>query len=94
MCGPTAAFPELAQEISLQDEYPILFLSEESVAHIENATRDYVGQQGVDARWKDDKLAIERLVLPPSVGLLCGAGSGSHMRTDCSLYSDSGRTSF
>jgi len=35
-------------------------LSEESVDAAETEVRKYVGTQGVEERWKDDKLVIER----------------------------------
>jgi hypothetical protein len=60
MCLPTTAFPELKATVSYQDAYPLLILSEESVKEVERRVKDYVGVQGIDERWKDQSLVIER----------------------------------
>jgi hypothetical protein len=39
-----------------------MILSEESVEAAEKEVRKYVGVQGVEEKWKDDKLVIERYV--------------------------------
>lgn len=44
-----------------------MVLSEESAALIEQQVRGHVGMQGVDERWKTEKLVIERRVLPLAV---------------------------
>ena len=38
----------------------MLVLSEESVAAAEEEVRRYVGVQGVEERWREDKLVVER----------------------------------
>jgi uncharacterized protein YcbX len=62
ICHPTQIFPALEASISYQDGYPLLFLSEESVEEVERQLRGHVGTQGIEERWKKDKLAIERAV--------------------------------
>jgi len=71
VCDPTQTFPALDATISYQDGYPLLFLSEESVEEVERELRGYVGVQGIDERWKEDKLVIERF--RPNI-ILKGAG--------------------
>ena len=61
-CPKTTAFPELKASAVFQDAYPILFLSEESMSVIETEMRGHIGTQGVEERWKTDRLVIERLV--------------------------------
>jgi hypothetical protein len=63
ICEPTFDFPSLDASLRYQDGYPLLVLSEESVDAAETEVRKYVGTQGVEERWKDDKLVIERWVL-------------------------------
>jgi len=70
-CRPTQTFPALEATISYQDGYPLLFLSEESVDEVERQVRGYVGVQGIEERWKEDKLVIERF--RPNI-ILKGAG--------------------
>jgi len=60
ICVPTLDFPNLDASLRYQDGYPLLILSEESVEAAEKEVRKYVGTQGVEARWNDDKLVIER----------------------------------
>ena len=67
-CNPTQTFPALVATVSYQDGYPLLFLSEESVAEVERQLKGYVGVQGIEERWKEDKLVIERSV-PHSIGV-------------------------
>lgn len=62
-CAPTAAFPELKATAVYQDGYPLLVLSEESMNVLEDELRNQVGKQGVDERWRTDRLMIERSVL-------------------------------
>jgi hypothetical protein len=71
VCKPTQTFPALDATISYQDGYPLLFLSEESVAEVERQLRGYVGVQGVEERWREDNLVIERF--RPNI-ILKGAG--------------------
>lgn len=61
-CDPTFDFPKLESSLVFQDGYPLLLLSEESVQVAENEVRKYIGVQGVEERWKEDSLVIERLV--------------------------------
>jgi len=59
-CDPTLMFPALEATIRYQDGYPLLVLSEESVAEVERQVKGYVGMHGIEERWKEDKLEIER----------------------------------
>lgn len=60
ICNPTFDFPNLDASLWYQDGYPLLVLSEESVKAAETETRKYVGVQGVEEKWRDDDLVIER----------------------------------
>ena len=60
ICQPTFDFPNLDASLWYQDGYPLLVLSEESVAAAEEEVRRYVGVQGVEERWREDKLVVER----------------------------------
>lgn len=40
--------------------YPMLILSEENVQAVEEEVRPLVGTQGIDGRWGDAKIMIER----------------------------------
>lgn len=62
MCDPTHDFPGLDASVWYQDGYPLLLLSEESVKAAEIETRKYVGVQGVEEKWANDDLVIERYV--------------------------------
>jgi hypothetical protein len=62
ICKPTLDFPNLDASLRYQDGYPLLLLSEESVEAAEAEVRKYVGTQGVEEKWKDDRLVIERWV--------------------------------
>jgi hypothetical protein len=68
-CNPTFAFPQLQSTIAYQDGYPMLFLSEETVEEVERQVRNYVGVQGVEERWRDDRLVIERQAFNSGVSL-------------------------
>ncbi|KII93282.1 hypothetical protein PLICRDRAFT_35477 [Plicaturopsis crispa FD-325 SS-3] len=59
-CDPTAAFPDLKATVKYQDGYPLLILSEESLAAVESKIRPLVGVQGIADKWKDETLKIER----------------------------------
>lgn len=59
---PTSDFPNLQATAKYQDMYPLLVLSEESTDLIEKELQGYVGTQGIEERWKTDKVVIERLV--------------------------------
>lgn len=67
ICAPTFDFPNLDASLWYQDGYPLLVLSEESVAAAEQEVRAYVGVQGVEEKWREDKLVIERYMglIPP-----------------------------
>lgn len=60
VCAPTDAYPNLKSSCVFQDGYPLLVLSEEGLDDIERELREHVGTQGIDPRWKDAKLAVER----------------------------------
>lgn len=78
-CVPTLDFPNLDANLHYQDGYPLLILSEESVEAAEREVRDYVGVQGVEEKWKDDKLVVERWAEYSSELRLAG------LLNDCSL---------
>ncbi|KAK7040164.1 hypothetical protein VNI00_009970 [Paramarasmius palmivorus] len=59
-CIPSTNFPELDATAVYQDLYPLLFLSEESMLEIEKELRPRVGTQGIDERWKTEKVTVER----------------------------------
>lgn len=65
-CDPTPVFPDLKATAVFQDGYPLLVASEESLLAVETELRGHVGKQGVDERWKSDRLVIERSVLGDS----------------------------
>ncbi|KAI5830595.1 hypothetical protein K523DRAFT_239506 [Schizophyllum commune Tattone D] len=60
LLAPTDAFPNLKGSCVFQDGYPLLVLSEEGLDDIERELRENVGSQGIDPRWKEAKLAVER----------------------------------
>ncbi|KAH7916392.1 hypothetical protein BJ138DRAFT_1075230 [Hygrophoropsis aurantiaca] len=60
ICPPTLRFPKLEAPSYFQDGYPLLVVSEESVAALQDRIRGMVGVQGVDEKWSSDKLLIER----------------------------------
>ncbi|KAF8913229.1 hypothetical protein CPB84DRAFT_1820649 [Gymnopilus junonius] len=57
---PTASFPQLNATAKFQDMYPLLVLSEESTDAVERELRGHVGKQGIEERWSQDKILIER----------------------------------
>ncbi|KAJ7269364.1 hypothetical protein B0H12DRAFT_34540 [Mycena haematopus] len=57
---PTPAHPKLKATAVFQDCYPLMVLSQESMARIEEELRGHVGEQGIDQRWRDESLVIER----------------------------------
>lgn len=59
---PTTSFPELDATAKYQDMYPLLILSEESTDAVEHELRGHVGKQGIEERWSQDKITIERCV--------------------------------
>lgn len=60
MCRPTPRFPDLEAPSQFQDGYPVLVVSEESVAAVQDQVRDMVGVQGVGEKWAWQALPIER----------------------------------
>ncbi|KAJ7070680.1 hypothetical protein C8F01DRAFT_975612 [Mycena amicta] len=60
-CEPTATHPDLNANAVFQDCYPLMILSEESTMRIEEELRsNHIGKQGVEERWRTEKLVIER----------------------------------
>ncbi|KAJ7897249.1 MOSC N-terminal beta barrel domain-containing protein [Mycena olivaceomarginata] len=57
---PTPTHPKLEATAVFQDCYPLMVLSQESTARIEEELRGHVGKQGIDERWSTEKLVIER----------------------------------
>jgi len=56
----TPAFPELKATSVFQDMYPLLLVSEESVADVERETRKRVGEIGVEERWAEERMQARR----------------------------------
>ncbi|KAL0569658.1 hypothetical protein V5O48_012301 [Marasmius crinis-equi] len=59
-CLPSTNYPKLDATAVYQDLYPLLFLSEEGMAEIDEETRSRVGTQKIEERWKTDKVVVER----------------------------------
>lgn len=57
---PTYEFPDLKAFAHYQDMYPMMVLSEENLQAVEEQMKPLVGTQGIDRRWEDDKVKIER----------------------------------
>jgi len=70
-CQPTSEFPDLQATAVYQDGYPLLVASEESLLAIQERVKGEVGVQGVEDRWKNDELVMERF--RPNI-VLRGAG--------------------
>lgn len=60
ICPPTHRFPKLDAPSYFQDGYPLLVVSEESVAAMQERIRGMVGLQGVEEKWFSDTLQVER----------------------------------
>ena len=60
ICPPTSRFPELGAPSYFQDAYPLLVVSEESVAAVQEQIREMVGVQGVEEKWANETLQVER----------------------------------
>ena len=60
ICPPTQRFPNLDAPSYFQDGYPLLVVSEESVAAVQEQIRGMVGVQGVEEKWSNDILQVER----------------------------------
>jgi hypothetical protein len=56
----THDFPDLKATAHFQDMYPLLILSEENVEAVEQQIRPLVGTQGVEQRWENAEVMIER----------------------------------
>ena len=63
LADPTPSFPDLKVTVKIQDMYPLLVLSEESTEMVDAQVQNYIGTQGIDERWREEKVAIERYVL-------------------------------
>lgn len=59
---PTTQFPELKASAHYQDMYPLMCLSEEGMAQIEEKLRPLVGKLSIEEVWRDAKVVIERCV--------------------------------
>ncbi|KAF9257079.1 hypothetical protein L218DRAFT_910811 [Marasmius fiardii PR-910] len=59
-CLPSTNFPDFISTALYQDMYPLLFLSEESMAEVDREVQSRVGTSQIDERWNTDKVAIER----------------------------------
>ncbi|EKM77780.1 hypothetical protein AGABI1DRAFT_115040 [Agaricus bisporus var. burnettii JB137-S8] len=56
----TYEFPDLKSFAHYQDMYPMMMLSEENLAVVEEEARPLVGKQGVGEKWKDATVKVER----------------------------------
>ncbi|KAG2070933.1 hypothetical protein BDR04DRAFT_1099163 [Suillus decipiens] len=72
ICPPTLRFPDLDAPSYFQDGYPLMLLSEESVAAMQDRTRGMVGMQGIAEKWSSDTLQVERF--RPNI-VIKGAGA-------------------
>lgn len=57
---PTPEFPDLDSTTAFQDGYPLLVLSEESTVSVDEYTQKHIGTQGIEEKWRTDKVTIER----------------------------------
>ncbi|KAG2136504.1 uncharacterized protein EDB93DRAFT_1242371 [Suillus bovinus] len=71
-CPPTVRFPDLDAPSYFQDSYPLLVVSEESVAAVEKLIQGMVGMQGIEEKWSSDTLQVERF--RPNI-VIKGAGA-------------------
>lgn len=60
ICPPTQRFPDLDAPSYFQDGYPLMILSEESVEAMQERVRGMVGMQGIEEKWSNDALQVER----------------------------------
>lgn len=72
ICPPTIRFPNLDAPSYFQDGYPLLIVSEESVAAAQEHIRGMVGTQGIEEKWSSDTLQVERF--RPNI-VIKGAGA-------------------
>jgi uncharacterized protein len=70
-CDPSFAFPDLKATLELQDGYPLLVATEESLKETVDAVRGMVGQKGVSEEWKEKELPMRRYA-DHSYSLLAG----------------------
>jgi hypothetical protein len=56
----THGFPDLKAFSNFQDMYPMMMLSEENLAAVEEEARPLAGKQDIDERWNDATLKVER----------------------------------
>jgi len=68
---PTFEFPELKATAKYQDGYPILVLSQESMGVVEKEIQSRIGEQGVQEKWREDKVHYRRF--RPNI-ILTGSG--------------------
>lgn len=68
----TYEFPDLKATAKYQDGYPLMVFSEENVLAVDEQTRPLVGKQGVDPRWEDERVSVERF--RPNI-VFSGAGA-------------------
>jgi hypothetical protein len=57
---PSHEFPNLKAFSNYQDLYPMMMLSEENLAAVEEQARPLVGTQGVSEKWREATLKVER----------------------------------
>ncbi|KAG1886124.1 hypothetical protein F4604DRAFT_1724783 [Suillus subluteus] len=72
ICPPTERFPDLDAPSYFQDGFPLMLMSEESVAAVQERIRGMVGMQGIEEKWSSDTLQIERF--RPNI-VIKGAGA-------------------
>jgi len=60
LADPTPSFPHLKTTVKIQDMYPLLVLSEESTKMVDAEVQSRIGTQGIDERWREENVAIER----------------------------------
>jgi uncharacterized protein YcbX len=58
--NPTPAFPDLVATAKYQDMYPLLILSAESMAAIEDEVQKHMDTLNVDKEWATRSVVIER----------------------------------
>jgi hypothetical protein len=56
----THEFPELKAFSKFQDMYPMMVMSEENIEAMEEEVRPLAGKQGIDEKWNDAALKVER----------------------------------
>lgn len=56
----TYDFPQLNATAKYQDGYPLMVFSEENVKAVDEKIKPLVGTQGIDRRWEDERVLVER----------------------------------